>query len=358
MRFRFAAVFGAMLVAGLGANSASAQGKGTGGDASALRVYFADVEGGQATLFVTPEGGSMLVDTGWPGFNGRDADRIADLVKRAGLSRIDDLVITHYHIDHAGGLPQLLAKVQVGHLYDHGENREFDDPDTVATWKAYQKVIAEKHVERTVVKPFDVIPVKGMTVQVVSSDGNAITQALGIPGAGTEFELAPCAASPQKPLENTENDRSVGLSISFGLLRILDLGDLTWAMERNIVCPVNLLGRFDVYVVSHHGLARSGSPVLVQVIQPRVAIMDNGANKGADAATFDTLAGSKTLKDIWQLHTAEANDAKHNASEAHTANLPGTKDAGNWLEVIGNRDSSFAVVNGRTGQRVEYPPQP
>lgn len=357
MRFRFAAVALAALVAGWSANTLLAQAKGTGGDATALRVYFADVEGGQATLFVTPQGGSMLVDTGWPGENGRDADRIAALVKRAGLSRIDDLVITHYHIDHAGGLTQLLAKVPVGLLIDHGENREFDDPDTVATWKAYQKIVAEKGIKRLTVKPGDIVPVKGMLVQVVSSDGNLITQALGIPGSG-DFENAACAASPEKPIENNENDRSVGLAISFGLLRVLDLGDLTWGMERKLVCPLNLLGRYDVYVVSHHGLERSSSPALVQAIQPRVAVIDNGPRKGADAATFDTLAGSKTLKDVWELHTAEANDAKHNAPEAHTANLAGTTDAGNWLELIGNSDSSFAIENGRTGQRVEYPPQP
>src|SRR5262249_40243945 len=79
-----------------------------------LRVYFVDVEGGQATLFVTPGGESLLVDTGWPGNNGRDADRIVAAAKDAGISKIDYVLITHYHDDHVGGAPQLAAKIPIG----------------------------------------------------------------------------------------------------------------------------------------------------------------------------------------------------------------------------------------------------
>jgi beta-lactamase superfamily II metal-dependent hydrolase len=319
-----------------------------------LRVYFVDVEGGQSTLFVAPDGESLLVDAGWPGFNGRDADRIVALCKQAGVSRINTLVITHYHTDHVGGLPQLVARIPVERFIDHGVNRESEAVQggvtTVAGYDAYQKILAAGHAEHLVVKPGDVLPVKSMRVEVVSADGEVIAKPLA---AGGEQNAA-CAASPLKAVENTENDRSIGMVITFGKLRILDLGDLTWAKERPLMCPLNKLGKVDVYVVSHHGLTNSGSPALVDAIAPRVAIMDNGAHKGAAPGTFETIEGSSRLKDLWQLHTAERNDASHNVAESRIANLPGS-DAGNDLKLTGRMDGSFAVTNGRTGVTVEYP---
>ena len=332
-------------VARMGQAQAARSARG-GGD---LQVYFADVEGGQATLFVTPAGESLLVDTGWPGLNGRDADRIAALCKMAGVTKIDNLVITHYHVDHAGGVPQLVAKIPVGRFIDHGVNRE-DERATVASWTAYQKVLADAHAEHMVAKPGDVLPVKGMRVEVVSADGEVIAKPLAAGGGAN----AACAGSPEKPLENTENDRSIGMVITFGSLRILDLGDLTWGKERGLVCPVNKLGKVDVYIVSHHGFDRSGSPALLGAIAPRVAIMDNGGHKGAASTTLGTIQGSGRVKDVWQLHTAEANDAEHNVAEGRIANLPGP-DAGNFLRLTGRANGSLAVMNGRTGETVEYP---
>jgi competence protein ComEC len=315
-----------------------------------LQVYFADVEGGQATLFVAPDGESLLVDSGWSGFNGRDADRIVALTKQAGISKIDNLVTTHYHIDHVGGLPQLVAKIPVGRFIDHGVNREDDGGATVAGWNAYQKVLTDGHAEHLVVKPGDVLPVKAFHVEVVSADGEVIAKPLA---AGSGANPA-CAASPEKALENSENDRSVGMVITFGKLRILDLGDLTWGKERGLMCPVDKLGKVDVYVVSHHGFERSGSPALVNAIAPRVAIMDNGGRKGGDPTTIETIQGSSRLKDLWQLHTVVKNDEKHNVADARIANLIGP-DAGNSLKLIGRMDGSFSVTNGRTGETVEYP---
>lgn len=97
--------------------------------------------GGQATLFVTPDGESLLIDTGWPDNEGRDADRIVAIAKRAGLSRINYVLITHYHADHVGGLPQLVARIPVDTVIDHGENRETSNASTEQGWKAYQELL-------------------------------------------------------------------------------------------------------------------------------------------------------------------------------------------------------------------------
>ncbi len=324
-------------------------------EAGELRVYFADVEGGQATLFVTPSGESLLIDSGNPG--GRDADRVVKLCKQAGLTKIDTVVITHYHTDHVGGIPELVAQMPVGRFVDHGINREDDAGATVKGWNAYQNVLTKGHAQHLVVKPGDVLPIKGMRVEIVSADGEVIAKAASGPGAreaGAGEPNAACAASPEKPAENSENDRSVGMVITFGQLRILDLGDLTWARERGLLCPANKVGQVDVYVVSHHGLVRSGSPALVRAVAPRVAIMDNGGHKGGAPTTFESIEGSTRLKDLWQLHTAEASDAKHNVAESRIANLAGEPDAGNWLELTGRLDGSFSVTNGRTGEQVDY----
>jgi competence protein ComEC len=346
----------AVSVAGWAQGSGGHRGP-TGGPQSGhgdLQVYFVDVEGGQSTLFVAPDGESLLVDTGSAGATARDATRIAAMCKQAGVTKIDNLVVTHYHSDHVGGLPQLVGMVPVGRFIDHGINRESEAVQgggaTVAGWTAYQKVLADGHAEHLVVKPGDVLPVKAMRVEVVSGDGEVIARPLA---AGGEANAA-CAASPLKEVENTENDRSLGMVITFGKLRILDLGDLTWAKERPLMCPVNKLGKVDVYIVSHHGLINSGSPALVDAIAPRVAIMDNGTHKGGAPTTFETIEGSSRLKDLWQLHTAEGSDAKHNVAESHIANLPGP-DAGNYLKLTARMDGSFSVTNGRTGESVEYP---
>ena len=121
--FRRAAMV-AMLALGATATAATAQDAARAQNKDALRIYFADVEGGQSTLFVTPLGESLLVDTGWSGFNNRDADRILALCKKAGISKIDTVLITHFHVDHAGGIPQFAAKIPIGRFIDHGDNTE------------------------------------------------------------------------------------------------------------------------------------------------------------------------------------------------------------------------------------------
>lgn len=316
----------------------------------ALKITFIDVEGGQSTLFVTPDHHSLLIDTGWPGNEGRDADRIVKAAKEAGISRIDYVLLTHYHVDHTGGVPQLVAKIPVGTFIDHGPNRETGDKSTSAAYDAYQKVLASGHYGHLQPRRGDTLPIPGLKVTVISADGDLISQPL--PGAGQPNRF--CAVSEKRPADQTENARSLGVLIQFGELRILDLGDLTWDKEMQLMCPNNKIGHIDLFIVSHHGWSQSSSPAFVYGITPRVDIMDNGAKKGGSTSTIDIIRKTPQLEDLWQLHFSEEGGVEHNTDAAHIANPKGT-DAGYPLNVTAWQDGSFEVRNPRDGTVHQYP---
>jgi beta-lactamase superfamily II metal-dependent hydrolase len=312
-----------------------------------LEVYFIDVEGGQSTLFISPSGQSLLIDTGWPGNNGRDADRIAAVAKQAGLKKIDYLLITHFHTDHVGGVPQLATRIPIGTYIDHGTSVEHGK-DEDALFKAYLDTRANSpHI---LAKPGDTIPLKGVKVQVLSAAGDEITQPL--PGAGEPNTL--CGSEEKRPVDETENARSVGTLITFGKFRALDLGDLTWNKEMDLVCPVNRVGKVDVYIVSHHGMNMSGSKTSVHAFAPRVAIMDNGAHKGGTAEAYQAIKSSPGLEDIWQLHYAVAGGDANNANEKYLANVEGGEDKGYGIKLTVHPNGSFQVTNQRTGVSQDY----
>jgi beta-lactamase superfamily II metal-dependent hydrolase len=315
----------------------------------ALQIYFIDVEGGQSTLFVTPEGKSLLIDTGWTGNSGRDADRIAVAAKDAKISKVDFVLITHYHDDHVGGAPQLAAKIPVGTFIDHGENRETNSAGAQRVFAAYQELLASRKYKHITAKPGEVLPITGMQVRVVTADGQLIERPL--PGGGKEN--ASCANAAKPPVDVTENPRSLGTLITFGKLRILDLGDLTSDKEMELMCPMNKIGAVDIYVASHHGSPNSGSAVLVHAVAPRVAIMDNGAKKGGSIAAWDTIEKSPGLEDLWQLHFSEEGGSEHNVAAPFLANLQGP-DTGNYLKVTALPEGSFDVFNSRTRETKKY----
>ena len=314
-----------------------------------LRVYMIDVEGGQSSLFVTPAGQSLLIDTGWPGHEYRDADRIVAAAKLAGLQKIDYVLITHFHVDHVGGMPQLVDRIPVGTFIDHGPNRELDNADTARGYAAYEKILETGKYKHIVAKPGDVLPIAGMQVTAISADGKLIDKAL--PGAGQANPF--CKGVEIRPADVSENGRSLGVLVSFGKLKLLDLGDLTWDKEMELMCPANKLGRVDVYLVSHHGWYQSSSPALVDAIHARVALMNNGEKKGGSTPTMETIAKAPGLETLWQLHYSAEGGDEHNTTAEFIANLQGT-DPGHYFELIGNKDGSFDVLNSRTNETKHY----
>jgi competence protein ComEC len=317
-----------------------------------LGIYFIDVEGGQSTLIVDPQGESLLIDTGWDDFNSRDADRIVAAAKSAGIDHIDDAIITHYHSDHAGGVPQLAAKIEIGTFFDHGANTE-TSADTTRVYNSYLKVAAQ--AKRVTVQPGFVLPLKGMHVQVLTAAGAEITEPL--PGAGQPNPL--CASEPNYPRDPSENSQSVGVLITFGKFRFIDLGDLTNLKELGLACPRNLIGTVDLYLTTHHGTAHPGTGdgsnarAIVDMLRPRVAVMDNSAIKGGHPVAWQIVHDAPGLEDQWQLHYSIQGDRDHNVDEKFIANV-GADDQGNYIKVAAEPDATMTVTNSRNNFSKTY----
>ncbi len=313
-----------------------------------LQIFFVDVEGGQATLIVTPAGQSLLIDTGWPGFDGRDAARIAAAAASAGVKQLDYVLITHYHSDHVGGAPQLASKMKVVTFVDHGPNQE-DTNAVRSIYSAYQELL--NNAEHVVMAPGDRLPLRGVEVRAVSAAGRLLAQPLR--GAGQSNPL--CAGEPLAPADPSENARSLGTLLTFGKFRFIDLGDLTKQKEIELVCPNNLIGHADVYLSTHHGLDQSNARALVHALHPRVIIMNNGARKGGKPEAWETMHASPGLQDLWQLHTAIEAGADHNTAEQLIAN-PDEKCAGEYLKLTAWPDGRFTVFNSRNQLARTYKP--
>ena len=331
-----------------------------------LDIYIADTEGGKATLFVTPSGQTVLIVTGNPG--ARDLERIVDVIASAGVTKIDYLVSTHYHTDHIGGLDALAKRIPIAHFMDHGASVEARE-----AVPGFQAAYAELHAKarHTVLRAGDRIPLAGIDWRIVTSAGKAI--ATPLPGGGasnarecSSFQRHADAASPD------DNGQSVGSVITFGRFRAIDLGDLLWNNEVDLVCPRNNVGTVDLYLVTHHGLDQSGAPVLVHSIQPRVAVMQNGPRKGGAIATFQTLRGTPGLEDIWTMHWSYAAGMEHNSAGVFIANIDDkatiagilndpASAQGNpahapaySLKISARANGTFTVTNSRNGFSKTY----
>jgi competence protein ComEC len=369
LRLRIASALVAVLASAsvLSAQSATKPATGT------LDIYVVDTEGGKAALYVAPSGETVLIDTGNPG--ARDLGRILEVFKAAGVTKIDHLISTHYHQDHVGGLAALAQRVPIAHFIDHGANIE--NPEQVSGFRAaYDSILAK--ARHTVAKAGDRLTVTGLDWRIVQSAGKSIATPLAGAGASNAAACARFERKPDTPRPD-DNSQSVGSVITFGRFRVLDLGDLLWNNEHDLVCPRNMLGPVDLYMVTHHGLASSGSPTLVHSVRPRVAVMQNGTRKGGAPAAFTTLRTSPGLEDVWTLHWSYAAGVEHNGPGAFIANVdsvatiasvltaaPGAQPTppsdpahapAHYIKISARRDGSFTVTNTRNGFSKAYGPE-
>jgi beta-lactamase superfamily II metal-dependent hydrolase len=321
--------------------------------ATSLDIYLVDVEGGNATLFVSPSGESLLID--------------------AGLRQIDNLIITHYHGDHFGGVAEVAARLPIRNYIDHGANVQPTDATNAFLQKVYPELYAK--ARHTVVKPGDRIPVAGLDVRVVAAAGQVIQTPM--PGAGAKNPY--CADyKPQDP-DPTENAQSVGSYITFGRFRVVHLGDLTWNKEFALMCPNNRLGQADLFIVSHHGQPISNGPVLVHAIAPRVALLNNGTRKGGQPDAMKVLFSSPGLEDLWQIHFSQLSGQEYTVPGVFIANgidepqaampiaaiappapgpgappPPAHNGPAFWIKVSAQQDGTFTVTNARNGFTKTY----
>jgi competence protein ComEC len=315
-----------------------------------LEIYWIDAEGGAATLIVSPSGQSLLVDTANRTPDDRDAKRIFAATQQAGLKKIDILLTTHFHSDHIGAMPALAKLIPIEMYMDHGESIEISRPQVAAAYKAY---VEQSQGKRKILAAGDRIPLKGVDIQVIMSAGKAITK--GLKGGGPNAALCQDWKDRAAPEPDPDNDMSVGFLLKFGKFKFIDMGDLTWNYEKQLVCPANLIGTVDLYQTSHHGLDRSNSPQFVWSIQPRVAVMNNGPRKGGPATVFEILRKSPGLQDIWQGHLALGTPKEVNTDEKMIANVGPTADCpANLLKVSVAPDGKYTLTNARNGFTKTY----
>ena len=342
--------------------------------AATLNIYYIDTEGGQSTLFVGPTGESLLVDTGNAG--DRDLGRIVDTLKTAGVKQIDHMWTTHYHGDHVGSLLALAKQIPIMHFYDHGKPHPNDRIVSAAFLTSYEELSQGK---RTIVKPGDKVKMNGLDITVVAVANQFIRSNLS--GGGKPNPACNgVAKKDESAYTDPDNGESAGFVLNYGRFRTVDLGDLTWNGELDLMCPTNRIGPVDLYLTSHHGLAKSGSPALVHGLQPRVAVMNNGTRKGGEPDTFRVVYESPGLENLWQLHWAY-NSGLENTPATFVANIednstiagvlvpqPGAARGGGFggaahspaylLKVSAQQDGTFTVTNTRNGFSKTYRSRP
>jgi beta-lactamase superfamily II metal-dependent hydrolase len=321
-------------------------------DKGELEIEWIDVEGGAATLIVTPARETILVDAGWPGFEGRDAARIKAALEKRGLKAIDHFITSHFHVDHFGGVPQLAEAVPVRKFYDHGPMTELaEDRNFPDRYKAYRAAAKDA---TTTLKPGDTIGLRQaggpkLSLSVVAARGQVVS-------GKAQPQNPVCAESVAKPEDPSDNARSIAFLLKFGNFEFFDAGDLTWNVEAQLVCPADRVGRVDLYQVTHHGMDTSNNVVVLKTLLPTVAVMNNGATKGGSPDVVRTLKALPSLEALYQGHRNTRSTPDDNTAPELIANLdaPPADNGHAITATIDPAARSFTVVNGRTGEARKF----
>jgi competence protein ComEC len=316
-----------------------------------LDIYFIDVEGGAATLFVTPQGETLLIDSGYPDNGGRDRDRILHVLRDvAGKKHLDHAAVTHWHLDHYGNHASLASEIKIGTFWDRGI------PDTLAEDNKFLERIADyRRASENQSKALgvgDKLALKSgdtpLAIEIVTASRDVM------PNSGKPNPFAD-RHKPQ-PDDPSDNAASLSFLLSFGEFKFLCCGDLTWNVEAKLVTPNNPLGKLDMFMLTHHGLPVSNNPALVLAIDPVVCVMCNGPTKGGHEQTQGTLREVKSLKALYQLHRNVKLADDQQTPRDFIANHLGTEECkGEWVKASVAADGkSYTVQIGPDGAPATY----
>ncbi len=320
-----------------------------------LHIYWIDVEGGGCTLVVTPAGEAILVDAGWD--LDRDATRIYDVAtKAAGVKQIDYFIATHWHSDHYGGIIRVSHRMPVKKFYGNGPFPDSvpDDPAFPELMPRYRALVDDHSI---ILRAGDMMPIRQassvakLEVQVLAAGRQVEDVTRGVPN--------PVCKETENPAPDpTQTADSIVLLFRYGKFTFFDGGDLTRKMEEELVCPVNTVGAVELFQIDHHGLDLSNSPVLIHSIKPRVVVVNNGPDKGAEPKSMQTLFSAPGVETVWQVHRNLKPGKQLNTSPEFIAN-PQREGNGKaeFIQATAEPDGAMTVQIGVLGTRRDYPPK-